>query len=57
MNLVEMWVTNITSHTVVDGLHLITADFNCYGRKEWQATKWLTDSDYKSVLTNGYYLT
>jgi putative Holliday junction resolvase len=25
--------------------------------KEYQVEKWLTDSDYKSVLKNGYYLT
>lgn len=56
MNLVEMWVTNITIHTEVDGLHYIKADFNCYGRKEWQKEKWLTDSDWKSVVKNGYYL-
>lgn len=56
MNLVEMWVTNITIHTEVNGLHYIKADFNCYGRKEWQKEKWLTDSDWKSVVKNGYYL-
>lgn len=56
MNLVEMWVTNITSHTEVEGLHIITADFNCYGRKEWQQTKWLTDHDWQMVEEKGYYL-
>lgn len=57
MNLVETWVNNITMHTEVDGIHLVKADFDCYGRKEYQVEKWLTDSDYKSVLNNGYYLT
>lgn len=56
MNLVEMWVTNITMHTEVEGLHIIKADFDCYGRKEYQKEKWLTDNDWKSVLKNGYYL-
>lgn len=56
MNLVEMWVENITMHIEEDGLHQITADFNCYGRKEYQQTKWLTDWDYKSILEKGYYL-
>lgn len=56
MNLVEMWVTNITSHTEEDGLHLIVADFNCYGRKEHQKEKWLTDIDWKMVQERGYYL-
>ena len=56
MNLVEMWVKNITMHIEVDGLHKITADFDCYGREEYQQTKLLTDSDYKSIVKNGYYL-
>lgn len=56
MNLVEMWVKNITSHREVDGLHCITADFYCYGRKEIQVTKYLTDNEWYSVKFNGYYL-
>ena len=56
MNLVDIWVTNITMHIEIEGLHQITADFNCYGRKEVQGTKWLTQNDYKSVMEKGYYL-
>lgn len=56
MNLVEIWVENITMHTEEEGLHRIRADFNCYGRKEYQREKWLTDSEWKSVVANGYYL-
>lgn len=60
MNLVETCVSNITSDEEVEevkGLHKITADFDCYGRKEIQTTKYLTALDYKSVLEKGYYLT
>lgn len=63
MNLVETWVTNITQHVIEQlesksyNLHKITADFDCYGRKEYQTTKYLTESEYKSVLEKGYYLT
>lgn len=56
MNLVEIWVTNITSHTKEDRLHHIVADFNCYGRKEYQKEEWLTDFDWKMVQERGYYL-
>lgn len=56
MNLVEIWVTNITSHTKEDRLHHIVADFNCYGRKEYQKEEWLTDFDWKMVQKKGYYL-
>ena len=55
MNLVEMWVTNITNHIEEDGLHIITADFNCYGRKEDQKEKCLLDIDWKMVKEKGYY--
>lgn len=56
MNLVEVWATNITEHVENECLHKITADFNCYGCKEYQKTEWLTDLDYRSVVKNGYYL-
>lgn len=56
MNLVEIYVSNITMHTVVDGIHKITADFDCYGRKEYQKTTWLTELEYQSVKNKGYYL-
>ena len=56
MNLVEIWVTNITENIEIEGLYKITADFNCYGSEELQVTKWLTQSDYDSVMEKGYYL-
>ena len=56
MNLVEMWVTNITSHIVEDGLHFIIADFNCYGREQHQVAKILTELDWKMLIEKGYYL-
>ena len=52
----ECGCKNITSHREVDGLHCITADFDCYGRKEIQVTKYLTDYGWFSVKFNGYYL-
>lgn len=56
MNLVEMWVTNITSHIIEDGLHFIIADFNCYGREQHQVAKILTELDWKMLTEKGYYL-
>lgn len=56
MNLVEIHVDNITEHKEEDGLHKITADFDCYGRKEYQKTKWLTETDYDRIKKKGYYL-
>ena len=56
MNLVEVYVTNITQHTEVEGIHFIKADFDCYGRKELEKEKWLTDCDWRLVVEKGYYL-
>lgn len=56
MNLLEIHVTNITAHVEENGLHQITADFDCYGKKECQKTKWLTEMDYKMIKERGYYL-
>lgn len=56
MNLVEVYVTNITEHYKEDGLHRITADFNCYGRMEYQKSKWITEQDYKMIMEKGYCL-
>ena len=56
MNLVEIYVSNITMNTEKNGAHCITANFDCYGHKEYQITKVLTHEEYMSVLKNGYYL-
>lgn len=56
MNLLEIYVSNITMHIEVEGIHRITANFDCYGRREWQKTTWLTDMNYKMVMEKGYYL-
>lgn len=56
MNLVEIWVSNITMHVEEDGLHRIKADFNCSGRIEKQSEKYLTESEYRSIKDRGYYL-
>lgn len=56
MNLVEVYVTNITEHYEEDSMHRITADFNCYGRIEYQKSKWLTEREYKMIMEKGYYL-
>ena len=58
MNLLEIFVTNITKVEV--GLPYncvrITADFDCYGRKEIQATKVIDMWDYQRIIAHGYYL-
>lgn len=58
MNLLETDVTNITKVEV--GLPYncvrITADFDCYGRKEIQATKVLMMNEYQQIIAWGYYL-
>ena len=56
MNLVEIWVTNITENIEIDGLYKVTANFNCYGRIEIQATKIITQMEWESVKNKGYYL-
>lgn len=59
MNLLEMYVTNITS--VETGLPYnsvrITADFDdLYRPKEIQVTKIIHVSDYEMIKEHGYYL-
>lgn len=58
MNLLETYVTNITKVEV--GLPYncvrITADFDCYGRKEIQATKVIMMDEYQQIIAWGYYL-
>lgn len=56
MNLVEMYVENITLHRERDGLHYIKADFYCYGRTEIQVVKCLTEKEWESIWAKGYYL-
>ena len=55
MNLVETYVTNITKVEV--GLPYncvrITADFDCYGRKEIQATKVIMMGEYQQIIAWG----
>ena len=58
MNLVETYVSNITKVEV--GLPYncvrITADFDCWGHKEMQATKVISMDQYQQIIAWGYYL-
>ena len=58
MNLLETYVTNITKVEV--GLPYncvrITADFDCWGHKEIQATKVISMDEYQQIIAWGYYL-
>lgn len=58
MNLLEVWVSNITSVTEPDeyGVVTIVADQDCWGNKEEQVEFSVTQQDYESILTKGYYL-
>ena len=58
MNLLEVWVSNITSVTEPDeyGIVTIVADQDCWGNKEEQIEFSVTQQDYESILTKGYYL-
>lgn len=58
MNLLEVWVSNITSVTEPDeyGMVTIVADQDCWGNKEEQIEFSVTQQDYESILTKGYYL-
>ena len=57
MNLLETYVTNITKVEV--GLPYncvrITADFDCYGYEEIQATKVIGMDQYQQIIAYGYY--
>ena len=58
MNLLEVWVSNITSVTEPDeyGMVTIVADQDCWGNKKEQIEFSVTQQDYESILTKGYYL-
>lgn len=58
MNLVEEYVTYITyiSEPNEDGCCKVTADYNCYGNKQMQATKVLHIRDIEMIKEKGYYL-
>ena len=60
MNLVEIYVSNITMaeehKTECGSIYEVTADKDCYGRKEKQVTFWLGERDYESVKEKGFYL-
>ena len=57
MNLLETDVTNITKVEVglPNNCVRITADFDCWGHKEIQATKVLSMLQYTMIKANGYY--
>lgn len=58
MNLVEEYVTNITHISEPDkyGFRKVTADYDCYGRKEVQVTKEISDFEWKMIKEKGYRL-
>lgn len=58
MNLVKTYVTNITNIGKADrcGYCNVTADFDCYGRKEIQATKRLHIEEINKIKRYGFYL-
>ena len=64
MNMLEIYVSNITSDTVCekmfDGIairyHKLVADKDCYGAKEHQVEFCVCEHDYQSIMKNGYYL-
>lgn len=57
MNLVEVWVKNITSDVKKpNGYHVLVCDTDCYGNKRYREEITLSPSDYECVKRNGYYL-
>ena len=58
MNVLEVWVSNITSVTEPDeyGVVTIVADQDCWGNKEEQVEFSVDQQAYESILTKGYYL-
>ena len=58
MNVLEVWVSNITSVTEPDeyGIVTIIADQDCWGNIEEQIEFSVTQQDYESIVTKGYYL-
>lgn len=58
MNLLEVWVSNITSVSEPNEYGVVTliADKDCWGNKEEQVEFSITQGDYESILTKGYYM-
>lgn len=64
MNLLEIYVTNITKHEVQESsyngqtirIHRLVADKDCYGAKQYQVEFKVGESEYQSILNNGYYI-
>ncbi|MDO5546865.1 MAG: hypothetical protein Q4F79_00035 [Eubacteriales bacterium] len=64
MNLLEIYVTNITKHEIQESsyngqtirIHRLVADKDCYGAKQYQVEFTVSESDYQSILNNGYYV-
>lgn len=58
MNLLEVWVSNITyvSEPNEYGGVTLVADTDCWGNKQKQVKFDVTQEDYESILTKGYYL-
>ena len=56
MNRIMCTVNNIAKHEVDGSLHKVTADFIYFNKVEVGETKWLTEDDYNSVVSLGYYL-
>jgi len=58
MNILTTYVTNITNVEI--GLPYnsvrITADFDCWGHKDYEEIRLLPESDYKMIIEKGYYL-
>lgn len=58
MNLLEVWVSNTTrvSEPNKYGVVTLVADKDCWGSKQEQVEFSITQQDYESILTKGYYL-
>lgn len=61
MNLIEVYVTNITSEKKVRAtegreLYRLVADTDGYGAEEKQVALYLNEEEYKSVKEKGYML-
>lgn len=61
MNVVETYVSNITKTEKIQekfgDYYKLTADTDCYGRKENQRIFTVNEHEYKSIIEKGYYLT
>lgn len=60
MNRVEIYVRNITEHTVrsVEGItvHRLVCDTDSYGSKNYGRVLELNQSEWEMVAKNGYFL-